>query len=107
MKHLTRRTFLKHSAVVASAAALSARSWGQVVGANSDVRVAVIGLNGRGKNHLESLAKVPGAGLGALCGLDTAVVERVKNSSAKGRTGTPYENTKTFTDLRDHACAGD
>jgi predicted dehydrogenase len=75
MNHLTRRTFLKQTALL-GAAALTARSWGQVVGANSDVRVAVVGLNGRGKNHLSSLAKVPGVRVVGLCDPDQAVLAR-------------------------------
>ena len=37
MNRLTRRTFLKNTAVVTAGAALSARSWGQVAGANGDI----------------------------------------------------------------------
>ena len=39
-----RRFFLNASVVVE--AGFSARMWGRVVGANSDIRVAVVGLNG-------------------------------------------------------------
>src|ERR1043165_4323604 len=99
MNNLSRRTFLKNSAVAASAAALSARSWGQVAGANSDVRVAVIGMNGRGRNHLESLARVPGVRVVALCDVDTAVLDKVKNST--GKSGAKYDDAKTFTDIRE------
>jgi len=60
MNQFTRRQFLKSLSLAAGAAAFSARSWGQVAGANSDVRVAVLGLNGRGKNHVSSLAGIKG-----------------------------------------------
>ena len=73
---LTRRHFLRNTALVTAATALSARSWAQVVGANSDVRVAVVGLNGRGRNHLASLAKVAGVRVVAICDVDTAVLDR-------------------------------
>src|SRR5882672_3076121 len=76
MNHLTRRDFFKTSALAAAGVALSARSWGQVAGANSDVRVAVVGLNGRGKNHLASLKAIKGVRIVALCDIDTAVLER-------------------------------
>jgi predicted dehydrogenase len=96
MNHsLTRRTFLKTSAIAVAGAALSARSWGQVMGANSDVRVAVIGLNGRGKNHLSSLSKIPGVRVVALCDVDTAVLEKTKKAMPNG------ESVKTYTDLRE------
>ncbi len=99
MPHLTRRRFLKNSAIISAGAALSARSWGQVVGANSDVRVAVIGLNGRGGNHLSSLAAVKGVRVVALCDVDTAVLDRVKNRAARDGSS-PYGGAKAYTDLR-------
>jgi predicted dehydrogenase len=99
MNSLTRRTFLKHSTVAAGAVVLSARSWGQVAGATTDLRVAVIGLNGRGKNHLASLAKVSGVRVVALCDVDTAVLEKVK--ATKVGDATPYAYAKTFTDVRE------
>ena len=72
MKHPSRRQFLKTSALAARAIAFSARSWAQVAGANSDVRVAVLGLNGRGKSHVESLAAIRGVRIVALCDPDSA-----------------------------------
>ena len=106
MNYLTRRTFLKNTALVGAATALSARSWAQVAGANSDIRVAVIGLNGRGGNHLTSLAGVKGVRVVALCDPDTAVLDRVKNGRAgkarkDGSAAPSYADAKTFTDLRE------
>jgi predicted dehydrogenase len=101
-RHLTpvsRRSFLAWSAVAGAGVALSPRSWGQVVGANSDIRVAVLGLNGRGGNHLSSLANVKGVRVVALCDPDTAVLDRVKNRVAK--SGVSYASAKTYTDLRE------
>ena len=96
MNSLSRRTFLKTSALVTAGAAFSARSWAQVAGANSDVRVAVVGLNGRGRSHLASLAKVSGVRLVALCDVDSAVLEKTKaNLGAAGST------VKTYTDVRE------
>ena len=74
--NFSRRSFLKASALGLTATAFSARSWAQVADANSDVRVAVIGLNGRGKNHLTSLAKIPGVRVVAICDPDVLVLER-------------------------------
>ncbi|MEO6569326.1 MAG: Gfo/Idh/MocA family oxidoreductase [Opitutaceae bacterium] len=94
MSQFTRRTFIKNTAVIGTAAAFSARSWAQVAGANGDIRVAVIGLNGRGKNHLSSLAKVEGVRVVALCDPDTAVLEKVKPTVNGGEV-------KTFVDVRE------
>jgi predicted dehydrogenase len=95
VSHPTRRQFLRTTALAATAAALSPRSWAQVVGANGDVRVAVIGLNGRGRNHLSSLRAVPGARIAAICDVDTAVLEKTAAALAKDGI-TPAK----FTDLR-------
>lgn len=81
--NFSRRSFLKASALSLTATAFSARSWAQVADANSDVRVAVIGLNGRGKNHLTSLAKIPGVRVVAICDPDVLVLERTAAELAK------------------------
>jgi predicted dehydrogenase len=90
---LSRRTFLKTTALATAGVALSARSWSQVVGANGDVRVAVVGLNGRGKSHLESLSKAKGARVVALCDADSAILARTAAAVGGG--------VQTFGDLRE------
>ncbi|HTL69157.1 MAG TPA: Gfo/Idh/MocA family oxidoreductase [Lacunisphaera sp.] len=92
MPALTRRAFIKSSALAATAA-WTARSWGRVPGANADVRVAVAGLNGRGRNHLASLHALPGVRVVALCDPDTAVLDRTVAKLGAG--------VKTFTDIRE------
>jgi predicted dehydrogenase len=54
----------------------------------------VIGLNGRGRNHLQSLAKIPGVRVVALCDVDTAVLDKVKPTVNGG-------NVKTYVDIRE------
>ena len=93
MSSVSRRVFIKTTAIAAAGAALPARSWGQVLGANDDLRLAVIGLNGRGKAHLSSLAKITGVRVVALCDVDTAVLDRVKPTVTEG-------SVKTYTDIR-------
>jgi len=83
MPHLSRRSFLKTATLAAATTAWSTRTWAQAAGSNSDVRVAVIGLNGRGRNHLASLRAVPGARIAAICDVDTAVLERTAAMLAK------------------------
>ena len=60
MNPITRRSFLKTSALAAAGTALSARSWGQVTGANGDIRVAVVGLNNRGRDLSASFRGMAG-----------------------------------------------
>ena len=90
----SRRTFLKTSALAAAGSVLPARSWANVLGANDDIRVAVIGLNGRGMNHVSSLARISGVRIVALCDPDTAVLERAKT---RGK----LPDAKTYTDIRE------
>jgi len=95
MKHFSRRQFLKTSALVAGTLAFSARSWAQVAGAYSDVRMAVLGLNERGKNHVASLSAIQGLRIVALCDPDSAVLEK-----AKQLKGNDAGSVRTYTDLR-------
>ena len=76
MKPLSRRSFLKSSLAGAAACTLSPRSWSQVSGANDRVRVAVVGINGRGESHISEFGKMPDARVVALCDVDLHVLER-------------------------------
>src|SRR6266700_5791561 len=48
----------------------------RIVGANDRVRVAVIGVHGRGMDHVEGYAHVPNAELAALCDVDENVLAK-------------------------------
>lgn len=91
MSSLNRRSFLKQAAVGASAVSWSARSWSQVASANEDVRMAVIGFGGRGKDHLGGLAKLQGVRIAGLCDVD----EKTLRAEAEKRPG-----VETYTDIR-------
>ena len=97
---LSRRTFLKTTAVAAAGAALPSRSWARVLGANDDLRIAVIGLNGRGRAHLGSLAKITGVRVVALCDVDTAVLDKVKPTVNGGSVAT-YPDLRKLLDAHD------
>ena len=68
----TRRTFFSF----ASAAAVAATQSDALVAANDKVNVAIIGLGGRGRNHLDIYAKLPDANIAALCDVNQAALER-------------------------------
>jgi len=102
MNFFTRRSFLKSSAVATAATAFSARSWAQVPGANGDIRVAVVGLNGRGRAHLGSLTRLSGVRVVALCDADRDVLAR-----AKANFGKDAAQIKTYVDLRELLAAPD
>ncbi len=85
MQKFNRRTFLKQSLLGATSVGLlsvtgchttksAAPTTARVKGANDDIRYAVVGLHGRGKGHLEDLAKVKGTRLVALCDVDSDVL---------------------------------
>ncbi len=93
---LTRRTFLKTTTLGLAGAALSARSWAQVAGANGDIRIAVVGLNGKGKDHFNSFSKTPGVRVVALCDVDTAVLDKARVAATAAGVA-----VQTYVDLRE------
>ncbi len=95
MSKITRRAFLKRSALGAGILGLSARSWAQVAGANGDIRIAVVGFNGRGVEHINAWEKIKGVRLAALCDVDSKVLDR-RVTEAKGK-GVDVE---AYTDIR-------
>lgn len=91
----TRRRFLQSTALGA-AASMSALSWGQVVGANDAVRIAVVGFNGRGGEHLQGFGKLPDVRIVALCDCDSKVLE-AGVARVQKKTGKPVRG---YVDLR-------
>jgi predicted dehydrogenase len=95
MNSLTRRSFLRRTAV-ASAATLSAASWSRVRGANDAVRIGVIGFKGRGGDHIAGLKDLPGVRIAALCDVDRKVLDAtVKKHREQGA------DVKGYVDVRD------
>ena len=78
---MNRRHFLGTSALAGTWSLLAPHALAQ--GANSEIRVAVIGLNGRGMNHLDSILKAKGARLVALCDCDSKVLAKAKAAAEK------------------------
>ena len=97
-KALNRRDFL--SAGAAGLTALGATSVAarpaRAVGANDRVRVAICGLHGRGKDHLENYSQIPRAQIAALCDIDETVLrERLADMEKMG-----IPKPATYTDIR-------
>ena len=69
---MKRREFMKHTAV--GAASIGAPLlWGNSAawaGANDRVRIAVVGINGMGQNHIKAYAKLKNVEVAALCDVD-------------------------------------
>ena len=94
MSKLTRRRFVKTT--FAEGLAASILPTDRVLGANSDIRVAVVGFNSRGQGLISGFQSLPGVRVAALCDVDSAILNRVADDLDK--------NTKTktqrYTDIR-------
>jgi len=90
MSESTRRTFLQASGLTALAAA---RAWG----ANDRINLAIVGVGGRGRDHIKNYAKLSDAHIYALCDVDQANLERGV-ALAQKLTG---EKPKTYEDMKD------
>ena len=88
IKRMGRRGFLKHAGAGALALGLPKPSWADTlakpVGANNDVRIAVVGIGskeavggvgGRGRQLIGSLQKVRAARIVALCDVDQSILK--------------------------------
>ena len=92
MKTFTRRSFLKTTALGAAALGLDALSWSRAAGANSDIRVAQIGFRSQGAGHINTLRRMKGVRLVALCDVDRHVLEGKAKDLGNG--------IQTYTDVR-------
>lgn len=83
MSFISRREFLKDSALFAAAAAalgdqpVAADELKPVkkVGANERIRVAVIGFNGQGKGHLKAYSTMPDTIIATICDVDSRLAK--------------------------------
>src|ERR1022692_4736881 len=83
---VTRREFLDTLAVGAAGLAIgtSAKSYGQILGANERVNFAVIGLNGRAGAHLSSLkANKEAARISHVCDVDSNTLAKFAANTEK------------------------
>ncbi len=77
----SRRSFLKHAVLTSTVLC----SGGNVLGANDDIRVAIIGLGGKGRDHLETFDRMDGVRIAGLCDVDPErLSERGKDFKGKG-----------------------
>lgn len=96
---MQRRTFLKQS-LAAGAAALSPQA--RVLGANDDIRVAVVGFHGHGKSHIRNYLKMKGVRLVALCDADRAVLDReVEDVRKLGQPVASYTDIRQLLERKD------
>jgi predicted dehydrogenase len=88
---------------MAVGAALTAASYSRVLGANDDIRVAVVGFRGRGRGHIGNFNK-PGKGsrvvaLCALCDIDEKVLNKeLENLKKDGQDVDSYIDFRKMMD---------
>ncbi len=107
MNKIPRRHFIRNSLLAAAAfkacplvTQTSAKS--RVLGANDDIRVAVVGFNGRGKNHIEAFSKMKGVRLVALCDVDKSVLAKeLKTATANGEKIAGYTDIRKLLESKD------
>src|SRR6266581_4046586 len=113
---LDRRSFLKTTIVSATSLsvfpalaaenrkAVSAETSASVsvVGANGDVRCAVVGFHGRGQSHIQDLRGLKGVRLVALCDVDSKVLERgVASCDSAGQKVQGYTDVRKLLENKD------
>ncbi len=102
MKQISRRRFLEDSVGLLAAATLPSLATAEVirsrrrVSPNEKLRIAVIGFNGRGMNHIESYVKMDDVEIVALCDADTATFANALRMIDKAGKPAP----KTYQDIR-------
>lgn len=86
----SRRHLLRSSLLVGSAVSLPAISYGRILGSNEKIRTGVIGINGRGKNHIAGF----GENVVAYCDCD----KKVLNQRAKDKDVEKYTDYRKLLD---------
>ena len=100
MKRLTRRAFTKSSLV--GGAALALAPYSRVLGANNDIRVAVVGFKSQGSNHIKYFSRIPGVRVVALCDVDRSFIDReVKTIKEKNEKVDTYVDVRKLLEDRD------
>ncbi len=106
----TRRDFLKTSALAAATVAtpsfLTAASASRVLGANDEIRVAVVGFNGRGGDHIGGVRSLRKKGdkvrIVALCDVDSEVLAKgVASFEKEGDKVTGYRDLRKLLESPD------
>ncbi|HEY1794311.1 MAG TPA: Gfo/Idh/MocA family oxidoreductase [Opitutaceae bacterium] len=96
MTNLTRRNFIKSGAAGLGLAALPAWVRANPTSPSSRVRIAVIGTNNRGLDHIESLSGIPEAEIAYICDVDDRALAKGVKEAGKF----PSMSPKTLKDFR-------
>jgi predicted dehydrogenase len=94
-QQFTRRSFLRGTVAAGAALSLPARIYAGVEGANSDIRIGIVGFKGRGQDHISNLLGCKGVRITALCDVDQGVLE-----SGKDKLEKKGQQVQLYTDIR-------
>jgi predicted dehydrogenase len=92
-QRLSRRQFLQQASAASGVAALSALSWSRAFGASDRLRVASVGVGGKGWSDVTSVAASPRVEIIALCDVD-------ESKQHLGRAAEKFPQAKRFSDWR-------
>ncbi len=116
MTKFNRRSFLKSSLLTTASLSLfpalgaeegaankaAAPANARPIGANGDIRFAVVGFNGRGGSHISGLGEIKGTRLVALCDADSRVLyPAVKRHREKGEPVEGYTDVRKLLENKD------
>ena len=88
---ITRREFVSRTATAVAGVALggaavaraqSGTVGSRVLGANDKINIAVIGVGGRGNDHIKAYAGLPNARIAALCEASSVAIRRPVSAMA-------------------------
>ena len=99
MARLTRRQFLAGSAAAGAAVFVP---WHRALGASDDIRLAIIGFNGQGGEHLKAFRSMPGVRVVALCDADQNILNRgVKSFADEQKKVEAVRDMRKIFDMKD------
>jgi predicted dehydrogenase len=115
MNRFNRRSFLKSSLITTAslslfpalgaeegAASTAPAPGARPIGANGDIRFAVVGFGGRGQSHIGGLSELKGTRLVALCDVDSKILNReVKKQRDKGVQVEGYPDVRKLLENKD------
>ena len=91
MNDCTRRNFMKTSLATIGSLAMTSSAWSQTRGSNDDIRVGIIGVRKKGKEHIQDFRRLSGVRVVAICDADTQWLDaEVENFKERNITVDTY-----------------
>jgi predicted dehydrogenase len=104
MSRLTRRDFIRSLTVagVGFGATLHSKAYSKILGVNNDIRIAIVGLRKKGKEHIDIFGKIPGVRIVALCDVDTEFLDsEARKFKGRNQKVTLYKDYRKLLDDKD------